>query len=112
MDWLYPLSGFVVGVDQVDLQRGAPIQGKYGPIFDASLAHRFELFNRSQLFAWVSERGLHAVAAGDTHTPEHIFGWKTLIPCARHEQAIVSYLRSARPVYLARLEEEHRRLAA
>ena len=78
----------------------------------AALAHRFELFNRSQLYAWVSERGLPAVAAGDTHAPEHVFGWKTLLPCQRHERAIVDYLRSERPVYIARLEPERRLLAA
>ncbi len=31
------------------------------------LAHRFELFNRNQLFSWVAEAGLPAVACGDFH---------------------------------------------
>jgi predicted metal-dependent phosphoesterase TrpH len=78
----------------------------------AGLAHRFELFNRTQLFPWVAERGLPTVACGDTHAPEHIAGWKTLLPCVRDENAIVAYLRSGRPAYLARLEHGERRLAA
>ena len=76
------------------------------------LAHRFELFNRSQLFGWVAESGLPAVAAGDVHRPEHVAGWKTLLPTRHGESAIVEYLRSARPVYLARLDAELSRAAA
>lgn len=77
-----------------------------------SLAHRFELFNRTQLFGWVAEAGLPAVACGDFHEPRHLRGWKTLLPARQDEQAIVDYLRSARPVYLARLDDELARAAA
>jgi predicted metal-dependent phosphoesterase TrpH len=76
------------------------------------LAHRFELFNRSQLFGWVAEAGLPAVAGGDFHRPEHLTGWRTLLPCERSEEAVVAYLRSPRPVYLAKLEAEVTRVAA
>lgn len=76
------------------------------------LAHRFELFNRGQLFGWVAEEHLHCVATGDVHRPAHVTGWKTLIPCAKDEQAVVEYLRSPRPVYLARVEDGRGRLAA
>src|SRR5262249_57043012 len=78
----------------------------------AELVHRFELFNRSQLFGWVAEAGHPAVAAGDTHLPEHLFGWKTLVPCARTEEAVVDYLRSRRPVYPTHLGSAPHRLAA
>jgi predicted metal-dependent phosphoesterase TrpH len=78
----------------------------------AELVHRFELFNRSQPFSWVAQAGHPAVAAGDTHLPEHLYGWKTLIPCARNERAIVDYLRSRRPVYLTHLERGRRLIAA
>ena len=77
-----------------------------------ALADRIELFNRSQLFAWVAEAGLPAVATGDTHLPEHLFGWKTLLPCARDARAVVEYLRSRRPVYLTKLEAARQLLAA
>jgi predicted metal-dependent phosphoesterase TrpH len=68
------------------------------------LAHRFELFNRTQLFGWVADAGLPAVATGDFHRPEHLLGWKTLLPSRHEELALVDYLRSRRPVYLAQLE--------
>lgn len=68
------------------------------------LAHRFELMNRGQLFAWVAEAGLPAVASGDVHRAEHLSSWKTLLPGPSHEHAVVAYLRSPRPVYLARLD--------
>jgi predicted metal-dependent phosphoesterase TrpH len=76
------------------------------------LVHRFELFNRTQLFAWVAEAGLPAVASGDFHRPEHLIGWKTLVPSLGDEGSVVEYLRSRRPVYLTRLEADTPRLAA
>ena len=77
-----------------------------------ALAHRFELFNRTQLFGWVAEAGLPAVASGDFHTPAHLSGWKTLLPSPHDEQTVVDYLRTPRPVYLARLDDELRHAAA
>jgi 3',5'-nucleoside bisphosphate phosphatase len=76
------------------------------------LAHRFELFNRTQLFGWIAEAGLPAVACGDFHRPEHLLGWKTLLPSRHDEGAVVDYLRSPRPVYLTRLDRELTRVAA
>jgi hypothetical protein len=69
-----------------------------------TLAHRFELFNRSTLFGWVAEAGLPVVACGDVHVAAHVEGWKTLLPCDHDEEALVAYLRSGRPTYLARLD--------
>ena len=59
-----------------------------------------------QLFGWVAEAGLPAVATGDFHHPEHLIGWKTLLPSRHDEMAVVDYLRSRRPVYLARFEAD------
>ena len=70
------------------------------------LVDRWELFNRRELFAWVAEQGLPAVASGDFHEPAHLFGWKTLLPCAKREDAVVGYLRSARPAFLTRIDDE------
>jgi predicted metal-dependent phosphoesterase TrpH len=69
-----------------------------------SLVHRFELFNRTTLFSWVARAGLPVVANGDFHRPEHLAGWKTLLPCEKDADAVVSYLRSARPVYLTSVD--------
>jgi hypothetical protein len=70
----------------------------------APLVDRFELFNRETLFGWVAAAGLPAVANGDFHVLDHLSGWKTLLPCAKDERAVVDYLRSPRPAFLARLE--------
>jgi 3',5'-nucleoside bisphosphate phosphatase len=69
------------------------------------LVDRWELFNRRELFAWVAENGLPAVASGDFHEPAHLFGWKTLLPCAKREDAVIEYLRSARPAFLTRIDD-------
>jgi 3',5'-nucleoside bisphosphate phosphatase len=71
----------------------------------APLVDRWELFNRRELFGWVAEHELPAVASGDFHRQEHLFGWKTLLPCVKREDAVVDYLRSARPAFLTRIDD-------
>jgi hypothetical protein len=66
----------------------------------APLVHRWELINRHQVFPWIAERRLPAVASGDFHRLEHLAGWKTLLPCARDEETIVAFLRGDGPAYL------------
>jgi 3',5'-nucleoside bisphosphate phosphatase len=73
---------------------------------------RWELFNRHELFGWVAERGLPAVACGDFHQLEHLHGWKTLLPCTKSEQAVLDYLRSTRPAFLTRIDDLPLRQAA
>jgi processive 1,2-diacylglycerol beta-glucosyltransferase len=70
----------------------------------APLVDRFELFNRDTLFDWVADAKLPMVASGDFHRLEHLAGWKTLLPCAKDEHAVVGYLRSSRPAFLVRLD--------
>jgi predicted metal-dependent phosphoesterase TrpH len=77
----------------------------------AELVDRFELFNRHTLFAWVATAGHATVASGDFHQPEHLATWKTLLPCTKDEPSVVAYLRSPRPAYLVRLEDELRAAA-
>jgi len=69
----------------------------------APLLDRFELLNRDTVFPWVVEAGLPAVATGDFHEPSHFATWKTMLPCAKDEQAVVDYLRSDRPAYIVRV---------
>ena len=76
------------------------------------LFHRAELFNAGQLFSWVAEAGLPAIACGDLHRAEDLPGWTTLVPCEQDEEALVDYLRSPRPVFLTRLEQPAVPLAA
>ena len=65
------------------------------------LVHRFELFNRFEVFTWVAEEQLPVVATGDTHRADHLSSWKTLVPCSKDERAVIEYLRSPARVYLA-----------
>jgi predicted metal-dependent phosphoesterase TrpH len=74
------------------------------------LVDRFELFNRDTLFGWVADAELPAVASGDFHRLEHLATWKTLVPCAKDEQAVLEYLRSPRPAFLVRLDERRGQL--
>jgi 3',5'-nucleoside bisphosphate phosphatase len=78
----------------------------------ATLVDRWELFNRNELFAWVADRRLPAVANGDFHELEHLYGWKTLLPCGKEERAVVAYLRSGRPAFLTRIDDVPLRRAA
>jgi predicted metal-dependent phosphoesterase TrpH len=72
----------------------------------AARVHRFELFNRSQLFSWVARAGLPCVASGDFHRLEHLHGWKSVVPCARDEEALIAHLRSRRPVFITQVGVE------
>lgn len=71
----------------------------------APLVDRFELFNRDTLFSWVADARFPTVATGDFHRIEHLAGWKTMLPCAKTEEAVIGYLRSPRPAYLVRLDQ-------
>ena len=77
-----------------------------------ALAHRFELINRHDVFSWVAEARLPAIATGDFHRLDHLVTWKTLLPCERERDAVVDYLKSRRPAYLTRLERGIEKLAA
>jgi predicted metal-dependent phosphoesterase TrpH len=64
------------------------------------LIHRYELFNRREVFAWVAAEELPPVATGDVHRAEHLSSWKTLLPCERDAEAVVTHLRSRGRVLL------------
>jgi predicted metal-dependent phosphoesterase TrpH len=78
----------------------------------AELADRFELLNRHDFFPCVAQSRLPAVATGDFHRLEHLETWKTLLPCPKDEEAVLNYLRSPRPAYIAQLGTHDERLAA
>jgi hypothetical protein len=60
----------------------------------APLVHRYELFNRDEVFTWVAAARLPSIASRDVHGPEHLSSWKTLLPCEKDPVAVVDYLRS------------------
>ena len=39
---------------------------------------------------------------------EHLGTWKTLVPCAKDERAVVEYLRSSRPTFLVQLDPDEK----
>ena len=78
------------------------------PEWAAEVVDRFELFNRDDIFGWVAERRLQAVASGDFHRPEHLSSWKTMLTCGREALAVVDELRSRRPCALTRVEQTRR----
>jgi predicted metal-dependent phosphoesterase TrpH len=59
-----------------------------------TLVHRYELFNRDEVFTWVAEARLPAIASGDVHRAAHLASWKTLLPCEKDATAVLDYLRS------------------
>jgi predicted metal-dependent phosphoesterase TrpH len=69
----------------------------------AALVDRFELINRHDVFPWVAERRLPAVASGDFHRREHLATWKTLLPCEKQAESVVAFLRSPRRAPLVQL---------
>jgi predicted metal-dependent phosphoesterase TrpH len=66
----------------------------------APLVDRWELINRRDVFGWVAQAGLPAIASGDAHLAEHVSTWKTLIACRKDPGAVVAHLRSAAPAFL------------
>jgi hypothetical protein len=72
------------------------------------LIHRFELFNRTEVFTWVAAEELPPVATGDVHRPEHLASWKTLLPCDKEPTAVIAHLRSRGRVLLTPFALEHR----
>jgi predicted metal-dependent phosphoesterase TrpH len=72
------------------------------------LIHRYELFNRAEVFSWIAAQGLPPVATGDVHRAEQVSSWKTLLPCEKDAAAVVDYLRSRGRVCLMPFAVEKR----
>ena len=66
----------------------------------APLVDRWELINRRDVFDWVAQAGLPAVACGDAHLLEHVLTWKTMIPCRKERASVLAHLRSPAPTYI------------
>ncbi len=84
---------------------GRTTRGVYAdPQHMRDLVDRYELVNRHDVFAWVARARLPSVACGDTHLPEHVLTWKTLLACDPTQDAVVRYLRSDAPAHLTRVD--------
>jgi hypothetical protein len=76
------------------------------------LVDRWELINGHTAFPWVAEARLRVVANGDFHRLEHLASWKTLLPCAQTEEAIVDFLRSPARAHLTVFDPVAQKIAA
>jgi predicted metal-dependent phosphoesterase TrpH len=88
--------------DRADTIPGRTTQRWHRDAALRSLAHRFELINRTQVFDWVAGEGLAAVANGDFHQPSHMATWKTVLPIGRNPAGVIAYLRSPAPAMITR----------
>lgn len=64
-------------------------------------SHRFdawEVANRADLFSVVSLSNYPILANGDFHKAQHLYSWKTLLPCEKKVEAVKACIRDNRGV--------------
>jgi len=66
---------------------------KFAPCFDA-----WEVANRTDLFSVVSLSNYPILANGDFHKANHLYSWKTLLPCRKNVEAVKECIRDNRGV--------------
>ena len=66
---------------------------KYASYFDA-----WEVANRTDLFSVVSLNNYPILANGDFHKANHLYSWKTLLPCLKNVEAVKECIRDNRGV--------------
>ncbi|HTO74380.1 MAG TPA: PHP domain-containing protein [Gemmatimonadales bacterium] len=66
---------------------------EYTPHVDA-----WEVANRTDLFTGVSLGNLPILANSDFHKPQHLYSWKTLLPCEKRVDAVKDCIRDNRGV--------------
>jgi predicted metal-dependent phosphoesterase TrpH len=66
---------------------------KFSRFFDA-----WEVANRADLFSVVSLSNYPILANGDFHKAQHLYSWKTLLPCDKDVEAVKACIRDNRGV--------------
>ncbi|MCL5966119.1 MAG: phosphotransferase [Deltaproteobacteria bacterium] len=66
---------------------------KFAPHFDA-----WEVANRTDLFSVVSLSNYPILANSDFHKAQHLYSWKTLLPCEKSVEAVKACIRDNRGV--------------
>ncbi len=66
---------------------------EYAPYFDA-----WEVANRNDLFSVVSLSNYPILANGDFHKAQHLYSWKTLLPCEKDLESVKECIRDNRGV--------------
>lgn len=70
----------------------------------APLIDLWELACRWDLFPPVARARLAGIGSSDFHREEHLYAWKTLLPCTKDERDIFHTLKTGRGLAVTRLE--------
>lgn len=73
----------------------------------AELVDLWEIACRWDLFPQVSRAKFRYIGNSDFHKPEHLYAWKTLLPCAKDEQEVLRTLEHGHGFAVTRLEAPH-----
>jgi hypothetical protein len=71
----------------------------------ASLVDLWEVACRWDLFPPVARARYPYIGNSDFHRREHLYAWKTLLPCGRDEEEILTTLKRGQGLAVMRLEE-------
>ena len=69
----------------------------------AELVDLWEIACRWDLFPQVARAKFSYIGNSDFHKPEHLYAWKTLLPCAKNEAEILRTLEHGRGLAVTRL---------
>ena len=76
------------------------------------LVHLWEIATRFDLFPPVARAKYPYIGNSDFHRPEHLYAWKTLLPCDKNEQAVLSALAHGKGLAVTRLSPEMEKVSA
>lgn len=71
----------------------------------AGLIDLWEIACRWDLFPPVARSKFRYIGNSDFHKPEHLYAWKTLLPCGKSEAEVLATLTHGRGLALTRLEK-------
>ena len=71
----------------------------------ADFIHLWEIACRWDLFPQVSRAKLRFVGNSDFHQPQHLYAWKTLLPCEKRMSDVLHTLRHGSGLAVTRLQE-------
>lgn len=76
----------------------------------ADLIDLWEVACRWDLFPPIARARMPYIGNSDFHRPEHLYAWKTLLPCEKSEKAVYAALASGRGLAVTRLEANQERV--
>ncbi|MGN6182865.1 MAG: phosphotransferase [Thermoanaerobaculia bacterium] len=76
------------------------------------LVHLWEVATRFDLFPPVARAKYPYIGNSDFHREEHLYAWKTLMPCEKNERAIFHVLARGKGLAVTRLSPEMEKVSA